>query len=128
MNIRLRDTAEASVFYVGAVNIYAETGPDRAIPSFGASDTTPSVSGSNVWNTDGTAQTLTDFDGGYAGQIVTVISTDATVFDTTSTSLTGSSTDITTADGDVSQWISEDGDKWILISWIDVSDDNSQDN
>ena len=103
----------------------AAAGTGGSANAFGASDTTPSVSAGNVFTTDGTAQTLTDFDNGVAGQIIYVISTDATVFDVTGTNLNGGSTDITTASGDVTTWLCENGTDWHLISYKDQSANHS---
>ena len=98
-----------------------------------ASDTTPDVSGGNLFYTDGTGQTITDFDLGAESQVITVISTDATVFDTTSAldsthRLRGSSVNITTASGDITHWVctSHGGtDVWYLVDFNDASADNS---
>ena len=92
--------------------------------TFSGSDTTPSVSGGNLWKTHASGQTLTTFDDGVAGQIITVISTAAVVFDVTSTTLKGGSTNITTASGDVTNWV-YDGTNWYLINFMDVSADLS---
>jgi len=96
--------------------------------SFGAVDVTPDVSGNSFFLTDGTAQTLTDFDAGAGsltvGQIIVIESTDATVFDTTASGLKGSSVNLTTADGDITMWI-YNGTDWLLLQFTDVSVDNS---
>ena len=92
--------------------------------TFSSSDTTPSVLGGNIWKTHASAQTLTTFDDGVVGQIITVISTDAVVFDVTGTTLKGGSVDITTASGDVTNWV-YDGTNWYLINFLDVSTDLS---
>jgi len=104
---------------------FAAAGTSGSAVAFGATDTTPSVSAGNVFTTDGTAQTLTDFDDGVAGQIIYVISTDATVFDVSAANLYAGSADITTASGDVTTWLCEDGTKWHLISYKDNSADHS---
>ena len=92
--------------------------------TFSSSDTTPSVLGGNLWKTHASGQTLTTFDDGVPGQIITVISTAAVVFDVTSTTLKGGSTNITTASGDVTNWV-YDGTNWYLINFMDVSADLS---
>jgi hypothetical protein len=92
--------------------------------TFSASDTTPSVSGGNLWKTHASSQTLTTFDDGVAGQIITVISTDAVTFDVTGTTLKGGTVDIVTASGDVTNWV-YDGTNWYLINFMDVSTDLS---
>jgi hypothetical protein len=53
-----------------------------------------------------------------------VISTAAVTFDVTSTTLKGGSTDIVTASGDVTNWV-YDGTNWYLINFMDVSADLS---
>lgn len=95
---------------------------------FAASDTTPSVkggTGNNVFRTDTGALTITDFDDGYAGQVITVISRGPITYDVTGTDLSGGTVDIVTAAGDVTQWVNEQGSTWRLIGFMDVSVDNS---
>jgi len=92
--------------------------------TFSSSDTTPSVAAGNLWKTHASAQTLTTFDGGVAGQTIMVTSTAAVVFDVTGTTLKGGSADITTASGDVTQW-THDGTNWNLQAFMDVSADMS---
>jgi len=92
--------------------------------TFSASDTTPSVLGGNLWKTHASSQTLTTFDDGVVGQIITVISTAAVVYDVTGTTLKGGSSDITTASGDVTNWV-YDGTNWYLINFMDQSADLS---
>ena len=92
--------------------------------TFSASDTTPSVRDGNLWKTHASSQTLTTFDDGVVGQIITVISTAAVVYDVTGTTLKGGTSDITTASGDVTNWV-YDGTNWYLINFMDVSADLS---
>ena len=92
--------------------------------TFSGSDTTPSVADGNLWKTHAYSQTLTTFDDGVPGQIITVISTAAVVYDVTGTTLKGGSSDITTASGDVTNWV-YDGTNWYLISFMDQSADLS---
>jgi|TARA_Y100000114_G_scaffold149639_1_gene164049 hypothetical protein len=92
--------------------------------TFSGSDTTPSVADGNLWKTHASSQTLTTFDDGVPGQIITVISTAAVVYDVTGTTLKGGSSDITTASGDVTNWV-YDGTNWYLISFMDQSADLS---
>ncbi len=92
--------------------------------TFSASDTTPSVLGGNLWKTHASGQTLTTFDDGVPGQIITVISTAAVVYDVTGTTLKGGTSDITTASGDVTNWV-YDGTNRYLINFMDVSADLS---
>lgn len=93
--------------------------------TFTIGDTTPSVEGGKTFLTDTGGLTITDFDDGYAGQRITVISKGAIIFDTTGTNLVGSSVNITTAAGDVTEWICEDGTTWRLCAFVDISVDNS---
>jgi hypothetical protein len=98
-------------------------GTDEA---FGAADTTPTVASGSWFRTDGTAQTLTDFDDGADGQVIIIESTDATVFDcaTAGPLICGDDAeDITTADNDITMWVNNGGDagNWHLISYVDVS-------
>ena len=92
--------------------------------TFSGSDTTPSVADGNLWKTHASSQTLTTFDDGVPGQIITVISTAAVVYDVTGTTLKGGSSDITTASGDGTNWV-YDGTNWYLISFMDQSADLS---
>jgi hypothetical protein len=108
----------------GAVYFLGNSSGAPTIPAFTAADATPSVLGSDVWETGG-ADTYTDLDDGVPGQIVTILSKHAAVFDTTGTNLTGSSVDITTASGDTTQWLCEDGTTWRLLGFVDASADNS---
>ena len=102
----------------------AFSGPGDTFQTFGSSDTTPSVAGGNLFKTHASSQTLTMFDDGVAGQTITVISTAAVVFDVTGTNLKGGTTNITTADGDVTTWVF-DGTNWYLLNFMDVSADLS---
>ena len=92
--------------------------------TFTESDATPSVLTGNLWKTFAGALTITGFDDGIAGQIITVISTAAVIFDVTGTNLVGGTVDITTASGDVTQWV-YDGTNWYLMNFMDVSTDLS---
>jgi len=114
----IRDDSDVQVQSSFAANVTGTFG------TFSATDTTPSVSGGNLWKTHASGQTLTTFDDGVPGQIITVISTAAVVFDVTSTTLKGGSTNITTASGDVTNWV-YDGTNWYLINFMDVSADLS---
>jgi hypothetical protein len=99
-----------------ANNASPKTGP----ASFGATDTSPSVASGNLFKTDGTDQTLTTFDDGVAGQIISVVSTDDTEY-VVSGNLKCGLTGFTTEVGDVTQWV-YDGTNWFLLSWLDVSE------
>lgn len=94
------------------------------------SDTTPNVAAFDKFFTGTTGVTVTQFDNGYTGQKIEVISKGATVYDTSTASrLIGSSVDITTASGDITMWICETGGTsssvWRLMGFVDVSVDNS---
>ena len=94
---------------------------------FGATDVTPDVSTGIYFATDGTAQTLTDFDGTpLDGQILYVESTDATIFDCTASGLDCGSVNITTAAGDLTTWLYT-GTQWQLIAFKDQSTDMGTD-
>ena len=114
-------TPDCALHVAGAA---AFSGPSETFVTFSSSDTTPSVATGNLFKTHASGQTLTMFDGGVAGQTITVISTAAVVFDVTSTNLKGGSADITTASGDVTTW-TFDGTNWYLIQFMDVSADHS---
>ena len=99
--------------------------PVPQVPTFSASDATPSVTGHKTWKTGTSGLTITDLDDFPAGEERTIISKGAIVFDTTGTNLVGSSVDITTASGDITRWVSEDGTTKRLLAFVDVSVDNS---
>ena len=88
--------------------------------TFTASDTSPSVLTGNLWKTDTGTLTITTFDDGIAGQIITVISTGAVTFDATADNLKCGSTNIVTASGDVTNWV-YDGTNWYMINFLDQS-------
>ena len=114
---------------IDATNITVSQRDNRVLTdnilTFTASDTTPDVSFASVCKTDTGSLTISDFDGGLAGQLLTVISAGPVTYDTTGTNLTGSSVDIVTASGDVTQWLCEDGTTWRLLAYVDSSADNS---
>ncbi len=94
-------------------------------PSFADVDDTPSILMGNVFLSGTAGETITDFTDKAAGKEFTIISKAVIVYDTTGTNLVGSSTDITTASGDVTKWICEDATTVRLLSFVDVSADNS---
>ena len=96
------------------------------VVTFGATDTTPTVILGNTFLTHASTQTLTDFDNGIAGKVITVISTAAVTF-AFSGDLAGSSASVVTADGDVTVWVCEDGTIWNLVVFNDASADHSDD-
>jgi hypothetical protein len=112
--IAINENAQVSVVDAFAANVAG---------SFGtlANDATPSVATGNLWKTGGTT-TITTFDDGIAGQMITVISAHAVTFDVTSTTLKGGAADIVTAAGDVTVW-NYDGTNWYLVQFMDVSAD-----
>jgi len=95
------------------------------VNTFADLDATPDVSSSNRFNTFTNAITITDFDGGVAGQKIRVASKGAITYDTTGTNLSGSSVDIVTSAGDITTWECDDGTTWILTGFVDVSANNS---
>ena len=90
---------------------------------FTASDTTPSVATGNIWET-GSNVTITTFDDGVVGQIITVISRHDVIYDVGGTNLKAGSTNITTASGDVTTWV-YNGTDWFLINFLNVSENLS---
>ena len=96
------------------------------LETFGESDDTPDVSDGSYFITHSTTDTITDFDGTgiVAGQIIVVESAGAITYDVTTSGLKGGSTDIVTADGDLTTWI-YNGTDWLLISFMDLSDNMS---
>ena len=92
--------------------------------TFADGDATPSVATGNLWKHHASAETITMFDGGVAGQTIHVISTAAITYDVTGTNLKGGSTDIVTASGDITSWFF-DGTNWYLVQFMDVSADHS---
>ena len=97
-------TPNATLHVAGS---FAAAGPSETFQTFSGTDTTPSVANGNLFKTHASGQTLTMFDDGVNGQIITVISTAAVVFA-----------------GDVTQWVF-DGTNWYLLSWLDDSIDLS---
>jgi len=98
-----------------------------------ANEATPTVGDSmasgGIFLTGGVT-TITDFDDGYPGQIITVLCKHSLSFDTTTAvdadhNLDGSSADITADTGDVLVWLCEDGTTWHLQSNNDASADNN---
>ena len=116
------------IYGTGFVGIYGMP----SVVTFSHPDATPSVALSNVFETNTSTATITDFDDGVDGKIITVISKAAITFDVDTAqdadhNLDGSSADIVTASGDVTQWICDGGTTWILIRFHDASSDHSDD-
>jgi hypothetical protein len=105
---------------IRVAGLFAAAGTSGTFGTFSQSDATPSVAAGNVWKTYAASLTITDFDGGAAGQTIYVLSTDAVVFDL-SAHLNGGTTNITTAAGDVTIWTNIDGTYWYLNSFMDQS-------
>tara|TARA_Y100000593_G_C4235920_1_gene299547 strand:+ start:1 stop:987 length:987 start_codon:yes stop_codon:yes gene_type:complete len=104
---------------------FAANGPSSTFVTMAEGDTSPDVSTGNIFKSHSTGVTIDQFDGGICGQIITIISGGATVFDVTSSELKGGTTNITTAAGDVTMWVCESPTVWHLLSWMDVSSDLS---
>jgi len=115
------DSPNCKLHVAGAA---AFSGPSEAIVVMGDGDATPPVSTGNLFRTYSSGVTITMFDDGTAGQIINVISDAAIVYDVTGTNLKGGSADITTATGDVTTWVF-DGTNWYLLNFMDVSADLS---
>ena len=90
---------------------------------FTASDATPSVATGNIWET-GSNVTITTFDDGVIGQIITVISRHDVIYDVGGTNLKAGSTNITTASGDATTWV-YNGTDWFLINFLNISENLS---
>ena len=98
---------------------FAAAGPSKTFVTFGSTDATPSVATGNLFKTGGSVQ-FTNFDDGVAGQIITIIAEHMVYFDVTDTNLKGGSTNITCASGDVTTWVF-DGTNWYLMNFMDQS-------
>jgi hypothetical protein len=107
------------------VGSFAANGPSSTFITMSSGDTHPDVSGGNIFKTHSDGVTIDQFDGGVCGQIITIISGGATVYDVTSSELKGGTTNITTAAGDVTMWVCESATVWHLLSWMDLSVDLS---
>lgn len=99
--------------------------------SFGAPDTfafpdaTPDTRSRVFWETNATAETITNFTGFSdtdEGNIIWVKSKGNTTFDCTGSNLRCGSTDLATQDGDLTVWF-DDNATWILVSYHDQSAD-----
>ena len=115
-------TPDATLEVVGS---FAANGPSSTFITMSSGDTSPDVSGGNIFKTHTDGVTIDQFDGGVCGQIITIISGGATVYDVTSSELNGGTTNITTAAGDVTMWVCESATDWHLLSWMDLSIDLS---
>jgi len=100
---------------------FAANGPSSTFVSMSSGDTSPDVSAGNIFKTHADGVTINQFDNGICGQIITIISGGATVYDVTSSELKGGTADITTAAGDVTMWVCESATIWHLLSWMDAS-------
>ena len=118
---------DLSSTFVGPVIVtsaMAASGSGNTFVTFADGDATPSVATGNLFKHHASTETITMFDNGLSGQIITVISTAAITYDVTGTNLKGGSADIATANGDVTQWCF-DGTNWYLLQFMDVSADHS---
>ena len=102
------------------VGSFAANGPSSTFVTFSDGDATPSVATGNIFKHHASTQTINMFDDGICGQIITVISTAAITYDFDASNLKCGSADIVTASGDVTMWVF-DGTNWYLLSWMDVS-------
>ena len=107
------------------VGSFASNGPSSTFVTMSSGDTSPDISTGNIFKSHSDGVTIDQFDGGTCGQIITIISGGATVYDVTSSELKGGTTNITTAAGDVTMWICESATVWHLLSWMDLSIDLS---
>lgn len=93
------------------------------IPTFTHSDTTPSVDDGTVFKTHNTSNStiITDFDDGQAGEIITVICSNAnTRFNNGSGLINAGATQLRCATNDTFQWV-YDGSTWFNIATSDNS-------
>ncbi len=115
-------TASSTVVITGATTVnggFAAAGTSGTFITFAAADATPTVAGGNLFKTGG-AVTVTTFDNGVTGQTINVISAHAVTYDFNANNLKCGSADIVTAAGDVTTWIF-DGTNWYLLNFMDVS-------
>jgi len=103
------------------VGSFAANGPSSTFVTMSSGDTSPNVSTGNIFKSHSDGVTIDQFDGGVCGQIITIISGGATVYDVTSSELKGGTTNITTAAGDVTMWVCESATVLHLLSWMDLS-------
>jgi len=128
-DLSLRKTAQGLTLFIKSENRWYDVnklGLDATdkIRTFADANATPNVKGGTIFNSGSSTETITDFNGGTIGQMITIVSKAAITYDVTSTNLKGGSTDIVTAIGDTTAWI-YDGSSWYLMSWMDVSIDLS---
>ena len=115
-------TAGSTLTVSGATTVnggFAAAGTSGTFITFGAADATPTVAGGNLFKTGG-AVTVTTFDNGVAGQTINVISAHAVTYDFNASNLKCGSADIVTASGDVTTWMF-DGTNWYLLNFMDAS-------
>ncbi|MDO8474221.1 MAG: hypothetical protein Q7S62_01640, partial [bacterium] len=90
--------------------------------TFTDSDATPDVSAGSHFITNTTAVTITDFDAGagtlQAGHIIYVESNGTITYDVDGGLLEAGAVDLVTAAGDLTTWIYDGVDDWILVSWM----------
>ena len=98
----------------------AFSGPNETFVTFADGDGSPSVATGNIFKHHASTQAITTFDDGVCGQIITVISTAAITYNYSGSNLKCGSANIVTANGDVTMWVF-DGTNWYLLSWMDVS-------
>ena len=110
-NNELSDNKTGAVSLVGA-NYTDDT---VGIVTFTSTDATPSVSASNIFITAGTT-TITDFDDGYTGKIITIIGASSlTITDGTNIILDGSA-NMSMTSGDVLMLVQKSDTYWYQIS------------
>lgn len=119
----IRNEAANPLYFIGCKSLPALTGAcsinlnNRALSTL-ANDATPSVEGGDRWLTGGTT-TITDFDDGFEGQILTIlIKHDVDFTHGSGLVLAGAANWTTAADGDVIRLV-YDGTNWIEVSRSD---------
>lgn len=122
MNIGSSSNQVANVF-TDSIVLGAGVLDIGTVQTFTDSDATPDVSNGVYFKTNTTTVTITDFDGSgiVDGQIIYIISKGAITYDVTSSGLKGGTTDLVTASGDLTNWL-YDGTDWYLLQFTDQSD------
>lgn len=97
-------------------NLLVDSVGVRSVATFTSGDATPSVAGGVYFKTFlNNTTTITDFDDGYQGKTISVLSQGPVTLDVTSTNLKCGTTDIVTASGDMTRFVKVDTE-WRCIS------------
>ena len=128
-DLALRKAAKGLILYIKKDNRWYDvnnlvSASVTTVPTLGAANATPNVSGSNIFNSGASGLTITGFNSGTIGQMITVVSKASITYDASAGNLKCGSQDIETGSGDSTTWIF-DGSTWYMVSWQDVSADLS---